>query len=1461
MKENMKNIKCKVLYVMMCLMVFAGIFNFVNAYEIDVYTKRLASDKECVYYRVYGAPHPNKISAAILGPGNWQYERLIDGSTVRYNGLNNWIGQGAAKKGWPDSTLYYNTEAMIFHTAPLSVYPSWSNGTDDNTYYYAKYASNWYSLAADSATDAANMPVNTGSCYRPYTRGDAGSIYKETYPLYSSSEARDGFVRPYRSTILCVNCNGGNHYLAGQTGHGLYGTLRKGHIAVSDYRVSKAGYDDILKKFTKYATHSGGDDYYIYMSDVITTLGDPFGNVAYNRANNIGQFYNNTYQANGEYSWWALDQRGISSGVVQPLSSLINSYDNRFHFPEPPTKEVVVRYLDIAGKSEADRMNVDQYKTSLTTLKKMDTSQFTDSDIKKMTIKEETKTIKANEKGGLEVKVPEDMVYIGNNVNVKTPPDYTAPEIKVINKGTTIDGSTSTSKIYIDVFFNSKKRVYVRQKNAANYFNEATQILFGLTPDIVKNLPTCVRRAPYGILIDKNGNVSNSHYTARSSNGFDEYYLINVKERLEVLNVEANLGNPGAANSGSDIRYITYKTGKNSVANRAFSQMTSAYTGGNISINNKDDRLISSNEDETTYFDLLYKSKRKPPVTPEIPDKSPTNYTPEGILYFQSEDPIYKAPTANEVKPIDDNIPSGKSLKAGILNVYPYLFTRADIDSKNIYKGVSNGKNIVDITAVYDEIVNSSIFTLNKATLMDNNAQEGKKLFNAPDSNNLQIVNSYYNQANNISYIKGNVNTEIWEQGLGHECGGICRDVKCKVTMQADRILYANVDLFPNQSAQTLEYTIKKIRCKKDKDGHYVEDYLKTQYITPNVPDLKIGGYVASVQNALFDKKKPQKYSMSQMNDLYTNNEFGIDSMKYNGVRVPTGELTYKLNFSLGKVLDAVNPVVCNVPNKTVEPVIVLTPVIADMKLSSNTDYVDHLGDGSSEIKGEVIQKNTPFKVNMIVSGNNKHTVYPSLKEFMEFTREHYIKFMFDVQYAKTYRPDGSPDQATTNMNIIKAGTWIQVPAGGTIETQAVYVPSESASEVVTALEGSYVVKTVAKNAPRDVQYLEKVLNRDVDRFIDEEINKTQYKANKHFPYHSELAVNKETVYAARKTKKTMNLSRIYDFKITDVVDIDWKNVFRGSNSIDHTGRVYFGGYKKWDIYSNESNQLIDRKSEEIGNSPKRVLPVGPLKHTNTGYQKAVKLGYSFGFDLKTTGSIDNEIIEGTNKKVSKKIIVKPSYYYISKDGKTYEKDIELYYKNGAGKYIKLGSAQDKQALTMRPEDGMRYISQYEPVFNERYLSKNIVSMGNYKDGIELKASTNMATNNQKFVQLWYGSFKLPNSTVVIKKGESDLSKALTKGYIGVKFDITCVEMGNGQTYNVKYNQLDASKAGTPNTTQWDYEGYLGSVPGQKFSGGIQLESGKWSIDDKLYQEIRSTVMLYDTDERAAEDFETGAGK
>ena len=346
--------------------------------------------------------------------------------------------------------------------------------------------------------------------------------------------------------------------------------------------------------------------------------------------------------------------------------------------------------------------------------------------------------------------------------------------------------------------------------------------------------------------------------------------------------------------------------------------------------------------------------------------------------------------------------------------------------------------------------------------------------------------------------------------------------------------------------------------------------------------------------------------------------------------------------------------------------------------------------------------------------------------------------------------------------------------------------------------------------------------------------------------------------YFAMKTVAVRTASKIYDFKISDCSDLAYKSAFRQSdtNVLDKNSG-YYSGIRRMYIYTNANKEytaLVDRNNLKInGTTSTRTLPLGPYKHTTAGYINAPKLGYRFSFDVKTSGYYmpSNSGVE------ARKIKIKPTYYYLSKDGSQVIKDITLYYKDETDKYKKfVGSGYN---IYFTPDDGSRYTNDLY-ASNTSYLSKKLESLniGNSSGEFYLKDNM-MALDDTGYIQTWFGEFKLPNTTIAVKNGDS-IQNALTDGYIGVKFEITCYDSKLNET--ISYNTLNKSASSAVNTTQWDYEGYLGfSNPGQEVNKDsslrIQLEKGIWIIDSQqLYDFVKGTVILYDIDARAADDIQ-----
>ena len=84
----------------------------------------------------------------------------------------------------------------------------------------------------------------------------------------------------------------------------------------------------------------------------------------------------------------------------------------------------------------------------------------------------------------------------------------------------------------------------------------------------------------------------------------------------------------------------------------------------------------------------------------------------------------------------------------------------------------------------------------------------------------------------------------------------------------------------------------------------------------------------------------------------------------------------------------------------------------------------------------------------------------------------------------------------------------------------------------------------------------------------------------------------------------------------------------------------------------------------------------------------------------------------------------------------------------------------------------------------------------------------------------------------------------------------------------IYYNKNDMS-SGKPNTSQWDYEGYMGVTYGKEIRNSatdtssskqdalkLTLEKGTWTIYQDIYNKVKGTVILYDTDARASGDYQ-----
>jgi len=530
----------------------------------------------------------------------------------------------------------------------------------------------------------------------------------------------------------------------------------------------------------------------------------------------------------------------------------------------------------------------------------------------------------------------------------------------------------------------------------------------------------------------------------------------------------------------------------------------------------------------------------------------------------------------------------------------------------------------------------------------------------------------------------------------------------------------------------------------------------------------------------------------------------------------------------------------------------IYTPLVVHSEVNQDVDIIDQTT--TNEYSGvDVIQANSKFTVSL--SSNYDDPISESVKKYKnnipsDFTKRYlnkasyYIKFEFDVEDV-SYKDS---TDVTRKKGSFSAGTWIGPIYGNKIHATARMNTAGGGS--ITDLSAEYYVLAVAVNTSNSwtelvLDYMDTSLGDITDTAL---LNNLQNVCG--------VEGGKKISYYASTTGTLVIVNRIYDFRVTDVKDVNWEKVFRSTASQyvnNHSQIAYYSGISKWNTQDPiKYNEIVGRTEEEIGTTPARVLPVGPYKNTDKSYIAAPKMGYRFSFDLKVTGAKDEE----------KSVTIMPKFYYISKDGTKYYSEyssghegIYLFYKNSKGQYVRIGATNDSYKIQFTPYDGYRLL--VEGAGNT--LSKNNIVLGNLRElTLKFGETTTYSSNDSSIT--YYGEYKLPNSTIAVlvdSSGKYNINKPLSNGYIGVIFEIQANEINNTQLSYGKNSYIPGgSGVAKVNTSQWDYEGYLGiSNPGENYETTLRLEKGSWNIDNAMYNKIKGTVILYDLDNKASNDF------
>ncbi len=595
-------------------------------------------------------------------------------------------------------------------------------------------------------------------------------------------------------------------------------------------------------------------------------------------------------------------------------------------------------------------------------------------------------------------------------------------------------------------------------------------------------------------------------------------------------------------------------------------------------------------------------------------------------------------------------------------------------------------------------------------------------------------------------------------------------------------------------------------------------------------------------------------------------NTFQVPTEKYNGLRRATGKVTYT---GIGTTGGNVGGISTNT-----NYVNVYTPIqLGAISINSGT-IVNHT---TTNTTVNLIQKNAEFTLQIGAAQNGY--LYSGLNS-AKYIDHYYAIFDMDITTTQSTEIRNFTTHSTSNVatgNVIKAGTPVRVNKNNNATASASFTAKASNNntqlgDIVDQLENSVTVIGATYNMPDNV--LEVYILQNKTTYINQNslhnwpgYNTSVCNSGNRTATHSTFGagmgtygrMNLDAYYFAKDTIVTNNISRIYDFKVTDCSDVDFKDVFRipSTNTATNktvnvlTDNVYYSGIKQLRIYQGSINDLGDRTDLNSKSSLiTKTLPLGPYKHVGESYIKAPKMGYRISFDLKTSGYYN------PSKNDTKYIQITPTYYYVSKDAKNYYDNVTLYYKDSTGKYRNFNNSN--YTITFRPNDGYRSLYNKNIAGNLSTMSTKLLPLNVSKTFNLTKTMMSYSDNN--FIQAWYGEFKLPNSTIALGGTNTSLNNPLSNGYVGVRFDMTVITTSNSKTISVNYNTGDKT-SGAPNTTQWDYEGYLGIDYGTNVgplnSATIKLEKDNWTISNQAeYNKVRGTVAFFDLDNRAANDFE-----
>lgn len=801
----------------------------------------------------------------------------------------------------------------------------------------------------------------------------------------------------------------------------------------------------------------------------------------------------------------------------------------------------------------------------------------------------------------------------------------------------------------------------------------------------------------------------------------------------------------------------------------------------------------------------------------------------------------------------------------------------------------------------YNKIDQLIMYRISKVNIIDSNSNIGGKLFEGNVEN--ISVSQAYNNRSKASIVGHSAELVLNSRSNHYSCAGgdptmseVARNVGLTATMTVSNE-YIKLDgsenlVDKNKVSTTVNINgDTKLQTVKSSTNKYIDNidkYMKGENKLTTFEDFNYENNlktVANIPNGIRQLKGTIEYKKEQVVGNAGNVKLNKVLKSSNGSNVIEKDQTLnysKLSDKFSHTYDNGEDPINN--NDEVRRVNVTTPLSITAKIANNNNFVNH-----SDKSGSILQTGKEFELN--IEPKNFIKSYYYNVSTSKYIKGFYVTFDFSFKLTNSSPIISQYDRVTGEFVEKRKGDKIEANTDTYIEGQNATIkgiPEDIRGEnsIWSASNNIKVVaitNTISNTKLSEVFHSTKSINiGDFNNDYSAFYKRTNSLGN-FFKYDNYIETSSTTnfvtgnktltlqskhnllgipnLYAAANhavstNVVTNNVGRIFGFRVTDCNDLSFKNVFRDNkvdqNSVNkHNDKAYYSGV--FDLKNGNFIEMV--KNLNIGSN---VLPLGPYKNTDNTNIFAPKLGYRISFDLQTTGYMK----AGSNRNDIKVVQITPHYYYVSKDGSkkilpTLNNDgniddkIKLYYKSSNGKYIEISN----YSIYFKPNDGYRMGIDSTAEQLSKALNKLYIKM--------LKLNKNMMQFEEgNYVQRWFGEFKLPNSTIAINTsgdstiGHNTVNDPLTDGYIGVIFDIKSIEKtDSGEKIEISYNQNNTNAENPENTSQWDYEGYLGVTAGSSYSTRIQLEKGNWIINNEDYKKIKGTVLLYDIDNRAANDF------